>query len=129
MQPIQVAPINEGDQTVLLARVCDNDNDPLIQSDISSINVRSYDTNDRGNYINSADPTVASVIFDTLQDWPTVPGFTAPDTEGYNFKYVTPAAFFPQGKRTYQVEVKITLTDATVRTQIWIVPTTDLFQR
>lgn len=129
MQPIEGILVNEGDQVVLLARVCDNDQSPLTQATVSAVNVRSYNQADPANYIVSDDPSVSSVVYNTLQTWPTVPGFTAPDSTGYNVRYVTPATFFPQGAQDYQVEMKLTTSASVIRTQIWRVRTTNLFQR
>jgi hypothetical protein len=129
MQPIEMQPIDQGGTTVLLGRLTDLSNTPLVQVDIASITVKSYDTGDIKNPVAETTPSVASVIFDTLRPWPTIPGFTAPDDVGYNVKYETPTTFFPQGGRKYQVELKATLQAGNPRTQIWRQPTTDLFQQ
>ena len=127
MQAIEMPPIVQGNTAVLLGRLEDIDGTPLVQADVSAVSVKVYDMDQRENVVVSDTPNVSDVIFNTLQTWPTIPGFTAPDSEGYNFRYETLATFFPQGNRRYQVEVIATV-GGKPRSQIWRQSTIDLFQ-
>lgn len=127
MQAIDMTPIVQGNTAVLYGRIEDLDGTPLVQADVSAISVKCYDMGDRSNAVGSETPNVSDVIFNTLQPWPDLPGFTAPDSEGYNVRYETPATFFPQGNRNYQVEMICTV-GGKPRSQIWRQSTIDLFQ-
>lgn len=127
MQATLLPPIPEGNRVVLLARLMDDDNVAMQQSDFSEIAIRVYDISDPANAIISTTLAIASTVFNTLQDWPD--DTTAPDTIGYNFRWPTLNSYFPQGKRTYQVEVKFTEPGGNYSFHVWEQPTLNLFQR
>lgn len=129
MRPVKMEPQYEGCQAVLLARFIDDDATPLVQADISTITAKCYNKADPANIVASASLSAASNIFDTLQTWPVVAGFTAPDTTGYNFRYKTPIGFFPQGDQEYVVEIVVTEAGGDVSAQTWIQETLNLHQR
>lgn len=121
----ELPPIAEGNTVVLLARFENDDGTALIRAEISSVSIKCYDLGDPANTVTSATPAVADVFFDTLStglDWDV-------DTEGWNFKYKCPSTFFPQGGRTYKVEVTVTEASGDLASQIWLQPTANLLSR
>lgn len=94
--------ITEGSGSTLSARIRSYDGDYLEQADVSAITYIVIDQY-TGSTITSGSLTVASVIFDTLQ---TDVGWTDEiDSTGYNFRYDSPKTWYPEGGRTYHVEV------------------------
>ena len=95
----------EDTPVVLLARVFTSLGNPIQQTDIASIQVKSYD-------ITSASPDtailnetveVASAVYDELQHdsrW-------VEDAMGYNLAVTLDGAAIPQGSRVYGVEVEV----------------------
>ena len=102
---------------VVMARVHGSDDTPIVQADVDSISVSSWVVQpaaNEGDQNGSTDnPTVADVIFDTLQTSDT--RWTI-DTTGYNVKYEMLASQLPVGSssagepRIVQLEIIITPT-------------------
>lgn len=113
MKIIELPPVYEGGQVVLLARLEDDDATALQQADISAITIKVYDEGDPANAILTDTLSVPAVIYDTLQTgngW-TLDSAANPDPisglYGWNFKHKTLTTYFPQGDRTYRVEAEV----------------------
>lgn len=76
----------------------------MLAADISAVSIKCSEKGTPATVTGSVDPTVADVIFDSLQTgWPW-----ETDETGYNFRYAAPASFFPDGDKHYLVEIKFT---------------------
>ena len=91
-----------------LARILGNDATPVIQAAVQSISVKVFDVDatDPDTAVYSANLTVSTAIYDTLQ---TDDRWTEDDT-GYNFRHDMPASAFQTGDHNYRVEYKFTPT-------------------
>ena len=87
---------------LVLARVLDWDDSAFKQADFGTITCKAFDVKNPGSATSSETPTVANVIYDTLQ---TDSRWTK-DSTGYNFAYIFPASAVPNSERDYQLEVK-----------------------
>lgn len=87
----------------ILGRVLGDDAEPIVQADISTIELTVTDLLD-DSVVTSGSLTVSDVVFDTLQ---TDARWTADET-GYNFRYNAPASAVPNGGRRYRFEFKFT---------------------
>lgn len=79
----------------------------LTQALTSAITYKVFDSPTTTTASASGSLTVSSVIFDTLQTnsiWTTYV-----DSTGYNFRSVFARSLFPDGNKTYRVEVIVTL--------------------
>ena len=92
--------IVEGSGAALVARIKSLDDTYPTQAGISSISYTVIDQKS-GSTITSGTLTITSVWFDTLQ----TPTFWDEDTTGYNFRWDSPKTNYPEGGRTYAVEV------------------------
>lgn len=139
MKDVKCEAIYEGGRIVLLARLELDDATAAQQADIDSISIKCFDMKDRVNVLVSTTPAVADVIEDTLavtNGW-TIDSAQNPDPisqlYGWNFRYVTPANFFPLGDRTYYVEVEVIAEpggdDAAHDYQRWCIDTLNLQRR
>ncbi len=137
--PCKTQMIYEGGRLVLLARIEKDTAALALQADIFSINIKVFNKDDPANYVVSVDPSVASVITDATavtNGW-KMDSATSPDPiselYGWNFRYVTPVTFLPQGGREYWIEAEIIAApggDSAARDhQRWEVPTINLFRR
>lgn len=91
----------------LMARVTGNSGSVITQASISTISYGVWDMSTSPPTVVVAAGTslvVSAVVFDTLQ---TDARWTR-DSTGYCFAVAMPAASFPDGGRTYRVEVKMT---------------------
>lgn len=133
--------VYEGGRIVLLARIEKDDAAAVEQTDVYSINLKCYDTEDPGNPVVSVDLDITEVIYNTLQTgngW-TLDSAANPDPisglSGWNFRYVCGNSFFPRGNRKYAVEAELVAVaipqdaDAPKDYQSWEVPTLNLFRR
>jgi hypothetical protein len=134
MKVIQLPPIYQGGQVVLLARLEDDDATLLLRAEISSVTFKVYDKADPKNVILTTTPTVSSVVNDTTavtNGW-TLDSAANPDPRsglyGWNLRYKTPITFFPLGKRTYVVECKVVEVSGDESAQTWEQPTLKLLQ-
>ena len=96
------ATIMEDGGATMMARILGADAAAIAQADFGNISVRIYDQNasDPSATVATATLTVATVVFDAYQTdarWSV-------DSTGYNFADVRPAASFPTGGHTYDVE-------------------------
>lgn len=89
----------------LLARVMSADNTIIQQSEVTSITCKVFnlDTTTPGTAVATPSVTVASVIFNSLQEAAGT-GRWDYDTTGYNFKHQLPATAFATGNARYRIE-------------------------
>lgn len=83
-----------------------DDGEAVQQADISSIAYSVWDITDTSSPSETATGTltVANVIYDTLQTdsrW-------SKGGDGYNFLWEAPSTLFPDGSKTYRLEIKFT---------------------
>lgn len=116
-----------GNTGVLMARVVDVDDDPILQADVDSIRVDLLDMTDpsdptpvdsTGTEITDgsaySEPDEADVVFDTYQ---TDSRWTK-DSTGYNFAY---AMAVPTRDVSYEVRITITLTSGNTQVAVWTI--------
>ena len=120
--------VNEDGDVTLLGRVCFRDasgatspnptEGKLVQkADLSAIEINLFDLDatDPNEAVQTVTPTIADVVYDTLQTseiWGLITG-------GGNFLYDVPASWLTTGSRNYQVEVKFTNTGSKVGFGKW----------
>ena len=93
----------ENSGIVYTARVLKVDGTPVVQSDLTSVTFRVYDSSD-SSLIESPAVTVAGSVYNTLQTDPT--GNLWTDDTGYNFRVAVDESAFPEGDKTYRLEFK-----------------------
>lgn len=91
----------------LMARLLGHAGTVATRASISSVAVHAFDQDSSNDQTLSTAPTVASVVYDTLQTTALDPRWTK-DSTGYNFGYTVPASAFPTGGHSYRVEVTLT---------------------
>lgn len=106
MTSIKQVTIFEDSGVVLMAYLLGQDDGTAIkQADVSTITYEVWDiTSTPSRTTSETSLTVSSVIFDTLQTdarWKE-------GGVGYNFGWTAPATLFPDGSKTYRVEIKFT---------------------
>lgn len=137
--PIRTQAVYEGGRLVLLARLEVDDATAAQIADIYSISIKVYNKADPANVVVSVAPVVADTIYDTLQTgngW-TIDSAANPDPisglSGWNFKYVTPNTFYPQGNQEYVAEAEVVAqpggSSAALDHQTWETPTINLNRR
>ena len=132
---IFVGPVNEDGDFSIIGRVTafdgtgaasplEEEGNLVKQADLTSIQVKIYNTQSETPTTaeQTANPTVASVIFDTLQTtgiWKLIRG-------GGNFKYDVAASWVPAGRTAYRIEVKFTTTGSKVYWGKWQAETQEI---
>lgn len=99
---IYQATVWEDASLTIMARVRGLAGAYITQASLSSIACKVYDLQS-GSLVTSPTVTVASAVFDTLQDGDDDPRWTL-DSTGFNFRHTVPAAGFPDGNKKYRVE-------------------------
>lgn len=103
-EPALVKYANFEDSGALLMARVKLESGYLQQSDVSAINVICSEKGTPATITGNVNLTIADVVFDALQTgWPW-----QTDEDGYNFRYQAPASFFPDGNKSYLVEIKFT---------------------
>jgi hypothetical protein len=105
--PIITDIIIENSAVTLLDRIKGHDGSYITKAGIDSITCKVIDLNDPTNADSSGSPISPTIdvddsVFDTLQ----TDGRWVKDTTGYNFAAELSGDNFPQGNRTYRVEIK-----------------------
>lgn len=117
-----IAQIWEDDSLTMMARVLAHDGEPAVVADYTSITYAVHDA-DGNQIIAPTGLTPADVAFDTLQTdarW-------GQDETGYNFRFTLGPTAFPDGGKTYFVEVLVTPNGGTAFVlHVWEVPTLHL---
>lgn len=104
---------------ICLARLVDEDDNPITQADIDSITAYIYDLSDTSSPASQPSIAVDDVIFDTLQtDW-------GEDEIGYNFKAAVDG--FTSADTTYQVEFWFTVATASLSPAVFQFTTIDTY--
>lgn len=102
----------EDTPATFLARVEGVAGDPITQAGLSGITYAVTDmAGDGSTQVTTGTVTVATAISDSLV---TGDSRWTRDETGYNFVATLPAAAFPNGNRTYRVELKFTETSGNV---------------
>lgn len=105
----------EGATIVRMARIVDEEDDPIVQADVSSIAYKVYSLASSGGSTAATQTSTGSltkteVIYDTLQ---TTRGWQV-DRTGYNFRWVIPGSLRPTGGVVYLFEVVFTMGNGVV---------------
>ncbi len=110
---------------VLMARVVDSNRNNIVQADVAGVEITVWDLDDTTTPVATVNPTVASVIFDTLQD-SSNSAWTL-DTIGCNFIYKTLAAHLAAGGKTYRFQVRLTMNVGSPIVFAYHVPTVEVY--
>lgn len=95
--------VYEDCEAVLIARLIGLDGSLVTQAALASIAYKVFDLDDGNRLVTSGAPLIASTVYDTAQSdasWPY--------SDGYNFRWIAPAACFPTGGHLFVVEIVFT---------------------
>jgi hypothetical protein len=118
-----VVQLREDAPAFIMARLVDSDGTYIVQSDVSSVEVKVFD-----RYVSDTTPaysatgiTPASVIFNTLQTdsrWDK-------DSIGYNFGHLLPVAAFPNPTKDCRIEYKVILVSGG---PLWVIVDSEILE-
>lgn len=98
--------IDPGETPSVYARVANASGTAYTQASLSSISYTLIKLSDESVVVAANNLTISSVVFDTLQTWPTD---LAPDSTGYNFLHRPAASAVDDENEAY--EARYTFTD------------------
>lgn len=106
----------ENTPLAIMAVVEGLDDVAIIQDDAASVSIYVYESRTDVLTGSVLTPAVADVIYDDPQS-----GNGWSGTPGYNFRYVIPGSYFPQGDKRYRVEIIVEAQDGSGNYPIAIV--------